>query len=642
MQISQIKHVMLKKRRISSFRFLYYKLKTYNEILLIILSFLFFIGGLIFKKSLHNTFCSLGEYAVFFTAYILSGKKVLINAGKNIFHGRVFDENFLMSIATIGAIIIHELPEAVAVMLFFKIGDFLENLSVQKSRNSIKSLLKIKPEYAYVKKKGKIKRLPPEKVKPGDIIIVKPGEKIPLDGSIIEGSSEIDASPLTGESIPLFVNPGDKVFAGTINKTGLLTINVTRPLNKSSISKILELTEKAIKRKSETEKFITQFAKYYTPLVVITAFIIAFVPSVLFKASLSLWTYRALVLLVISCPCALVISIPLGYFGGIGKASKKGILIKGSNYIDMLTKVKTVIFDKTGTLTRGTFKVTEVVPKNKFNKEELLYLASQAESNSNHPIARSIKEAYRKKIKTKIKKYTEIPGYGVKVKIKDYEVLAGNDRLLHREHIKHDVCRMNKTVVHVAVNQKYAGYIIISDELRKDAQKTINELRKMGIKKIIMFTGDNRAVAKSITNKLSLDGYFAELLPEDKVKILEKLIKKSPVNEKIAFVGDGINDAPSIGRADVGIAMGAFGSDAAIETADIVIMTDTLLKIPESIKLSKKVKRIVWQNIFMALSIKGVLIFLGALGIATMWEAVFADVGVTLLAIFNSTRILLK
>ena len=612
------------------------------ELILIASAATLFLLGLILKDRLHNTPYAVGEYLIFLPAYLLSGRGVLSSAGRNILRGRVFDENFLMTVATLGAICIHELPEAVGVMLFFMVGEFFQDLSINRSRQSIKSLLAIRPDYANLKRDSGTEKVSPEVVNVGETIIVKPGEKIPLDGEVIEGNSQVDTSALTGEPVPQMVKVGGTILAGMINKTGTLTVQVTKPFGESSISKILELVENASSKKAETEKFITKFARYYAPVVVFGALAVALLPPLLIAgASFSEWIYRALVLLVISCPCALVISIPLGYFGGVGGASRRGILIKGSNFLDVLTAVKTVVFDKTGTLTKGVFKVMEIVPKNGFTQNGLLSLAAEVESQSNHPIAQSIREAYGGTIdSSKIEDYKEITGYGIRAKVQNRVVIAGNDSLLHRENIAHDVCDVDGTVVHLAVDTLYAGYIVIADELREDALPTIQALKRLGVERIIMLTGDSPAVAESVARSLSLDAYFGGLLPGEKVDVIEKLISEAAKGDKIAFVGDGINDAPVISRADVGIAMGGVGSDAAIDTADVVIMTDALSKVGEAIEIGRKTRKIVWQNIGFALGFKGIFIMLGIVGIATMWGAVFADMGVALLSIFNATRAL--
>jgi Zn2+/Cd2+-exporting ATPase len=612
------------------------------ELAPVILVVILFTLGLIFEKQLHSTPYSVGEYLVFIPAYLLSGWNVLTSAGRNILRGRVFDENFLMTIATLGAIAIHLLPEAVAVMLFFRVGELFQEFAVGRSKRSIKSLLEFRPDYANLKTNGELKKVSPDEVAVGDIIVVKPGEKIPLDGKIVEGEAQLDTSALTGESVPRTAKAGDSVLAGMINKTGVLTIEVSKLFGESSVSKILDLVQNATSKKSESEKFITQFARYYTPVVVVLSLGVAILPPLFIAgADRYQWVYRALILLVISCPCGLVISIPLGYFGGVGGAAKRGILVKGSTFLDALTRVKTVVFDKTGTLTKGVFKVAQIVPKNGFTQDELLQLAAEVESHSNHPVAESIREAYGKKIDdSQVEAYEEIAGHGIRALVRNRLVIAGNDRLLHRENISHDDCNINGTVVHLAVDKRYAGYIVIADELKDDAFQAIQALKKQGVEQTVMLTGDNRAVAERVAQNLGLDAYYAELLPEGKVEAIEKLISQSGKNNKVVFVGDGINDAPVIARADVGMAMGGLGSDAAIETADVVIMTDAPSKVAEAIKTGKKTRQIVWQNIILAMSVKGGFILLGAFGLATLWEAVFADVGVALLAILNAGRVL--
>ncbi|MBG1266702.1 heavy metal translocating P-type ATPase [Nostoc sp. WHI] len=611
-----------------------------NEILPLVMILSLYAPGVIFENQLHNTFYSIGEFLVFIPAYLLSGWSVLKTAGRNILKGRVFDETFLMTVATLGAIAIHKLPEAVGVMLFYKIGELFQDIAVGRSRNSIKALLEVRPDYANIQTEGEIKKVSPKTVNIGDIIIVKPGEKIPLDGEIIDGNSQVDTSALTGESVPRTVRLGETVLAGMINKMGVISIKVTKLFDESSIAKILDLVQNAKSKKAETEKFITKFARYYTPIVVFTSLAVALLPPLFVSgATSSEWIYRALILLVISCPCGLVISIPLGYFGGVGGAARRGILVKGSTFLDTLNAVDTVVFDKTGTLTKGVFKVAKVVPLNGLNEQELLQLAAKVESHSNHPIAQSIRNAYGEKIDASdVRNYEEIAGYGIRAKVENRVVIAGSDRLLHREKIAHDNCQLKGTVIHLAVDNIYAGYIVIADELKEDAKQAIQALKQMGIDRTVMLTGDNQAIASLIAQQLGIDTYEAELLPEEKVNAIEKLLSTAGKHGKVAFVGDGINDAPVIARADVGIAMGGLGSDAAIETADIVIMTDAPSKVAEAIKIARKTRQIVWQNIGFALAIKGVFIGLGILGIATMWEAVFADVGVALLAIFNATR----
>lgn len=603
---------------------------------------LLLIAGMVFEEEIHNTPFHIAEYLVFGTGYLIVGWKVISSAVKNIVRGQFFDEQFLMAIATLGAFAIDQMSEAVAVMLFYVIGELFQDIAVNRSRKSIKALLEIKPEYANLVVDGETTRVSPESIKVGDTIIVKAGEKIPLDGEVIDGESFVDTSALTGESVPRKVKGKDTVLSGMINQTGVLTIKVTKIFSESSVSKILELVENATSKKAETEKFITTFAKYYTPIVVVSALLLAILPPLLISGqTFSEWIYRALVVLVISCPCALVISIPLGYFGGIGSASRKGILVKGSNFLDALTQVKTVVFDKTGTLTKGEFKVSEVVTSNGFTKEEILEYAAYAETNSNHPVAKSISDAFGKDIENKrIKQVDEISGHGIKAVIDGKTVLAGNDKLLHKENIEHPVCNVEGTVVHVAIDKVYMGYIIISDTLKDDAIEAIEKLKAKNIQ-TVMLTGDNKFAAAAFAKKLKIDKFFSELLPEDKVKHIESLMAENK-GGKVAFVGDGINDAPVIARADIGIAMGALGSDAAIETADIVLMTDSPSKVAIAIDVAKRTRKIVWQNIYFAMGVKLGFIVLGVFGVATMWEAVFGDMGVALIAVFNAIRILKK
>ncbi len=618
-----------------------------EELTPIAIATVLFLVGLIFNEPLHNTPFSVAEYAVLIPAYLISGWSVLSSAGRNILRGRVFDENFLMSIATLGAIAIHELPEAVAVMLFFQVGELFQGYSVGRSRRSIKALLEVRPDTANLQVDGDVQVVSPESVKVGDIILVRPGEKVPLDGEILEGRSQIDTSALTGESVPRTVATGDTVLSGTINQSGVLTVRVTKPFNESSISRILELVENASIKKADTEKFITRFARYYTPVVVFLSLAVAILPPLFIpSATRAEWVYRALVLLVISCPCGLVISIPLGYFGGVGGAAKRGILVKGSTFLDALTQVGIVVFDKTGTLTKGNFRVTELVPENGMSQYELLQLAAQVESQSTHPVAQSILQAYEQSVDKppaqdyEVKDYEEIAGHGIRALVNGRMVLAGNDRLLHRENVSHAVCTVDGTVVHLAANNRYAGRIIIADELKEDAAEAIQLLQQQGIE-TAMLTGDNQSVAKSVAKKIGLDQYRAELLPEDKVHELEAFLSQAAKRkQKVVFVGDGINDSPVIARADVGMAMGGLGSDAAIETADVVIMTDAPSKVAEAISISRRTLRIVWQNIILAMGVKAIFVALGAVGLATLWQAVFADVGVALLAVLNAGRIL--
>jgi Cd2+/Zn2+-exporting ATPase len=599
-----------------------------------------FAIAILLEHPLHNTPYHIGEFAVILPAYLLSGWTVLKTAGRNILRGQVFDENFLMTIATLGALAIHQLPEAVAVMLFFRVGELFQEYSVGRSRRSIKALLEVRPDTANLMLNGTVKQVSPETIPVGALILVKPGEKVPLDGEILQGTSQVDTSALTGESVPRPVKPGDTILAGVINQSGVLTIRVTRLFGESSIAKILDLVENASSKKASTEKFITKFARYYTPVVVFLSLAVALLPPLFIPgADRSDWVYRALVLLVISCPCGLVISIPLGYFGGIGGAAKQGILVKGSTFLDSLTAVKTVVFDKTGTLTKGTFKVTQVVTHNGFSESELLSLAAKAESHSNHPVALSIRKAYAQAIaESEVTDYEEIAGQGIRAIVQNQVVIAGSDRLLHRENIDHDTCDVAGTVVHLAVDGRYAGYILISDEIKEDAAQAIQNLKRIGVEKTVMLTGDNQIAAQSVARQLGLDRFIAELLPEEKVDEIEKLLDRTG-KAKLVFVGDGINDAPVIARADIGMAMGGLGSDAAIETADVVLMTDAPSKVAAAINVARKTRQIVVQNIVVALAIKALFIALGTIGLATLWEAVFADVGVALLAILNATRI---
>lgn len=623
-----------------------------NKLRLIMIAGVLFLIGLIFNERLHQTWFSWAEYLVLLTAYLLVGWSVIAGAVKKIVRGQLFDENLLMTIATAGAIAIHQLPEAAGVMLFYAIGEYLQNRAVNRSRRSIAALLNIQPEYANIQENGETRRVKPEEVEVGRIIVVKPGEKVPLDGEIIEGTSFMDTSALTGESVPRKVEAGKKVLAGMINGQGLLTVKVLKEYRDSSVARILDLVEKAGERKAPIEEFITVFSHYYTPIVVGLAVLIAAIPPLILPgATFSQWFYRALVLLVISCPCALMVSVPLGYFGGIGGASRNGILVKGANFLDALSKLDMVVFDKTGTLTKGVFLVTEVAPRNNFSKEELLAAAAGAEVYSNHPIAQSICKIYREVTGKdpsgeQVQDYREIPAHGISATVSGRKVLAGNDRLLHRENIEHqdEDCNIIGTSVYVAIDGKYAGYILISDELKEDAKETIGRLKQLGVRKTVMLTGDEKTVAERVSLELGIDRYFAELLPEDKVSKVEELEKelRNRHKQKLAFVGDGINDAPVITRADVGVAMGGLGSDAAIEAADIVLMEAAPSKLALGVEIARRTRNIVRQNIYMALGVKGFFIFLGTLGVADIWEAVFADVGVTVLAVLNAGRTLKK
>ena len=578
---------------------------------------------------------------VFIASYLMVGLEIVLKAIRNITRGKVFDENFLMAIATIGAFGIGEFPEAVAVMLFYQVGELFQSYAVDKSRKSISSLMDIRPDYANVKRENQILKVSPEEVKIGELIVVKPGEKVPLDGVIEEGKSMLDTSSLTGESMPQDVSVGDSVLSGCINKSGLLTIKVTKEFGESTVSKILDLVENASSKKSKSENFITKFAKYYTPAVVIIAVLLTIVPPIIIKdAVFTDWLYRALTFLVVSCPCALVISIPLGFFGGIGGASKKGILVKGSNYLEAIAQTEIVVFDKTGTLTQGNFEVQKIEAV-EIEKEELLELAAYAENHSNHPISLSVKDAYKNKIDMqKITQTEEIAGLGVKAVIDGKKVLVGNDKLMVESGIEYKKSTDIGTILYVAIDNKFAGYIVIADKIKDDSKKTIEILKENNIKKTVMLTGDKKQVGEHVADILGLDEVYTELLPDGKVKKVEELLKQKSEKGKLVFVGDGINDAPVLALADIGIAMGGLGSDAAIEAADVVIMTDEPSKIGNAIQISKKTMRIVRENIIFSLVVKIAVLILTACGLSTMWEAVFADVGVSIIAILNSLRVL--
>lgn len=576
---------------------------------------------------------------VLLTSYVIVGYDVVSRAFRNIKKGEVFDENFLMTIATFGAIAIREYPEAVGVMLFYQVGEIFQSIAVGKSRRSIKSLLEIRSEYANLIVDGTITKVIPEDVNIGDTIIVRPGEKVPLDGIVIQGSSMVNTSAITGESMLREVTEQDDILSGFVNESGLLTITVTKLFSESAVSKILDLVQNATAKKAPTENFITKFARYYTPAVVVLALMVAFLPPLIIGGDLSQWVYRALVFLVISCPCALVVSVPLGFFGGIGAASRSGILIKGGNYLEALTDVDTIVMDKTGTLTKGIFKVTYIEAYNHFSEEDVLKFAALGEIHSNHPIALSIKNAYDKKIdESLIEEYEEISGRGIKTIIEEKQILIGNEKLMMMENINIGSSKNEDTVVYVAVDGEYAGKINIADEIKEDSKLAIELFHKLGIKHIVMLTGDNREVAKRIATQLNLDEVYSELLPEDKVAKIEDFNKNRRNKKKLAFIGDGINDAPVLALSDVGIAMGGLGSDAAIEAADIVLMTDEPSKLATAIVIARKTKRIVTQNIVLALGSKVIVMILGVLGIANMWLAIFADVGIALIAILNSVR----
>ena len=574
-------------------------------------------------------------------SYLIVGAEIVWKAIKNLIKGNVLDEHFLMAIATIGAFAIGEYPEAVAVMLFYQIGELFQDYAVDKSRKSIASLMNLRPDFANIKRKDEILQVSPEEVKIGDKILVKPGEKVPLDGTIIEGSSSLDTSSLTGESLPREVQPGDNILSGCINQTGLLTVEVTKEFGESTVSKILDLVENASSKKSKSENFIHQFAKYYTPIVVIIAVLLATVPPLFLGWSTFVdWFYRALTFLVVSCPCALVISIPLGFFGGIGGASKAGILVKGSNYLEALSHTETIVFDKTGTLTEGTFEV-EKIEAIGMSQDELLKLATHAESFSNHPIALSLKKAYQQEIdSTLIAKTEELSGLGVLANVAGKTILIGNEKLMLEKHIAYTKCDEIGTILYIAVDGKYAGYIVIADKIKSDAKQAIQNLKTKYRKKIVLLTGDRKAVGEKVAKTLDIDVVYTELLPQDKAEKLEEIMKEKTRKGKVAFVGDGINDAPVLALSDIGIAMGGLGADSAIEASDMVIMTDEPSKIVDSLQIAKRTMCIVKQNIIFAISIKIAVLLLSALGFSTMWEAVFADVGVSVLAVVNSLRAL--
>ena len=586
---------------------------------------------------------TLAELAFLIVAYVILGWDVVWQAVKNITRGQVFDEHFLMSVSTIGAFAIGEYPEAVAVMLFYQVGEFFQSLAVKRSRKSISDLMDIRPDSATVKRNGILQVVSPESVAVGEIIVVKPGEKIPLDGIVVDGESMLDTKALTGESVPRSIRKGDEALSGCINQSGLLTLKVTKSFGESTVSKITDLVENASARKAPTENFITTFARYYTPVVVGMAAVLAIIPPLVLGGGWSEWLRRGFVFLIVSCPCALVISIPLTFFGGIGAASKRGVLVKGSNYLEALNKVSVVVFDKTGTLTKDVFEVANIIPAAGYQKEQVLEYAAQAESYSNHPIAKSILATYGKPIDQKqFSDFEEISGHGISVMVQGKKVLAGNSKLMESEKIAYAACDAAGTKFYVAADGSYVGCILIADEVKPDSKCAIAELKKIGVEKTVMLTGDDERIGKSVADELGLDAYYAQLLPDQKVEKLEMLDKQKRQGSKLAFVGDGINDAPVLARADVGIAMGGLGSDAAIEAADVVLMTDEPSKLVEAIDVAKATKRIVMQNIVIALGIKSVFLVLGALGMAGMWEAVFGDVGVTTIAVLNAMRILKK
>ena len=639
-----------------------------KQIIQIVSAFILFIIALCVK--FENIWITRAIYLV---GYLIVGGEIILKAIKNIFKGELFDEHFLMAVATMGAIAIGEYPEAVAVMLFYQVGELFQDYAVDKSKKSITELMNIRPDYANVKRNENITKVNPEEVKIGEIIVVKPGEKIPLDGIVLEGKSMIDTSSLTGESLPRNVEKNDEILSGCINQNGTLSIKVTKEYGESTVHKILDLVENASNKKSKSENFITKFAKYYTPIVVILATLLAIIPPFILRlGEFTNWLYRALTFLVVSCPCALVISIPLGFFGGIGGASKKGILVKGSNYLEALANTETVIFDKTGTLTEGIFEVQKIetvktlkqsnkIEKDKkfeknnktendkdfyeIEKQELLKLVASCEKDSNHPIAMSVKKAYaeqnnQKMDGNKIKNINELAGKGISAIIDEKEILVGNEKLMKENSINYIESKDVGTVLYISINKKFAGYIVISDKIKHDSKTAISDLYKNGVNKTIMLTGDKKEVAENVSNQLGITSVFSELLPDGKVEKVEEIIKNKSPKSKVVFVGDGINDAPVLALSDIGIAMGGLGSDAAIEAADVVIMTDEPSKVSQSIDIAKKTMKIVKENIIFAIAIKIIVLILGACGGATMWEAVFADVGVSILAIINSLRML--
>ncbi len=607
-----------------------------KDVIKIIIAFVLFLFAMLVK--FQNEWIN---NAIFIVSYLIVGFEILRKAVKNIFKGKVFDENFLMAVATLGAFAIGEFPEAVAVMLFYQVGELFQDYAVDKSRKSIASLMDIRPDYANVVRDGKEEKVSPGEVKIGETILVKPGEKIPLDGFVIEGKSTLDTKALTGESVPREVAEGEQVLSGCINLNGVIKIEVTKEFGESTVSKILDLVENASSKKAKSENFITKFAAYYTPIVVIIAVILAIIPPLMIDgANFQDWLYRALSFLVVSCPCALVISIPLSFFGGIGGASKMGVLVKGSNYLEALSNAEIMVFDKTGTLTEGVFEVQNIEPIG-ISKEELLKIAAYAEYYSNHPISKSIKKAYNKEIDEKeIIDSQELSGMGIAAKIGKQNVLAGNEKLMNEKGIEYTKCTHVGSVVYVAIDGKYAGHIVIADKIKEDAKRTIEELWKNNIKQTVMLTGDRKNIGEAVAKEIGIDKVYTELLPDGKVEKVEELLKTKSPKGKLAFVGDGINDAPVLAMADIGIAMGGLGADSAIEAADVVIMTDQPSKIISAMKLSKKTMRIVKENIIFAIAVKVLVLILTAVGLSSMWQAVFADVGVSVIAILNALRAL--
>lgn len=616
--------------------------KQKNMLYRIILTFVLFaaivvanLGGYL-KLLPHPIFL----FVLYLVPYLVIGYDIILKAGRNIIHGQVFDENFLMMIATFGAFGVGEYQEGVAVMLFYQVGELFQSYAVARSRQSITEMMDICPEYANVEKDGQLLKVDPDEVKIDTEIIIKPGERIPLDGIVVEGASMVDTAALTGESVPRGVREGDQIISGCINGSGTLRVKVTKTFDDSTVTKILELVENASSKKAKVENFITRFAKYYTPFVTIGAVLLALVPPLFFGGNFGDWIGRACIFLVISCPCALVISVPLGFFGGIGAASKLGVLVKGSNYLEALSNMDTIVFDKTGTLTKGEFKVSKVIPKG-ISEQELLRIAAFSENYSNHPIGNSIKEAYGKNIPNEaVLEVKELAGYGIRAIIEGKEVYVGNGKLMEQQHISYEKVESIGTNVYVAMEGNYVGAIVISDTIKEGAKEALLKMKKVGVKQSVMLTGDRQEVAEAVAKQLGLTKVYGDLLPEDKVNKVEALLEKEQDKRKLAFVGDGINDAPVLTRADIGIAMGSMGSDAAIEAADVVIMDDDIRKIASVVKISRKTITIVKQNIVFALGIKALFLLLGAFGLASMWEAVFADVGVSVLAILNAMRAL--
>lgn len=612
-----------------------------NFIIRLLVTLIFGIAGFVIEKVGFNN-SEIVSIVLFLISYFIIAFDILRKAIRNIFHGEIFDENFLMVVATIGALVVKEFPEAIAVMFLYQIGEKFQDIAVGKSRNAIKELMQIKPEIANVKRDGNVIEVKPENVEIGEVIVIKPGEKVPLDGNVILGNSMLDTKTITGESVPRKIKEGEMIYSGSINLNSVLEVMVVKKFEDSTVSKILELVEEATSKKAKTEKFITKFAKYYTPIVCLLALILAIVPPLILKQSFMGWIYRALIFLVISCPCALVISVPLGFFGGIGGASKKGILIKGSNYLENLSKAKYAVFDKTGTITKGVFEIQKIETNN-ISEEELIKIAAHGEKFSNHPIALAIRKRYSGDYNDgDIKNLEEISGKGIHAVIFEKDTLVGNAKLLKENGVVFDEIDDIGTIIYVAVNGEYKGAIVISDTIKENAKEAIKELKENKVKETYVLTGDDYKIANRVASAVGIDECMANLLPNEKLEKLENVLKKRRENEKVLYVGDGINDSPCLARADIGIAMGGIGADAAIEAADVVIMTDELEKIAEAIRISKRTMKIVKQNIVFALTVKAIVLILGALGIANMWLAVFADVGVSVIAILNSMKTLKK